>query len=106
MARSSGVLDVPSSLASTCTFLITRIFCLFCLACTHRCRSSSWAKQRLEELLRGVEVDASESSVVVTKVDKLEGDAEVKMYVCRQRQSSYSTQHVVSENHKRRPFRQ
>eukprot|EP00752_Nemacystus_decipiens_P009906 g8838.t1 len=38
---------------------------------------TSWAKQRLQELLGGVEFDASESAVTVVKVDKLEGDAEI-----------------------------
>ncbi|CAN0258089.1 unnamed protein product [Ectocarpus sp. 12 AP-2014] len=38
---------------------------------------TSWAKQRLDELLVGVELDASESVVKVVKVDKLEGDAEI-----------------------------
>ena len=38
---------------------------------------SSWAKQRLQELLGAVEFDASESTVTVVTVDKLEGDAEV-----------------------------
>ncbi|CAM9514340.1 unnamed protein product [Ectocarpus fasciculatus] len=38
---------------------------------------TSWAKQRLEELLVGVELDTSESVVKVVKVDKLEGDAEI-----------------------------
>eukprot|EP00903_Cladosiphon_okamuranus_P013940 g12966.t1 len=38
---------------------------------------TSWAKQRLQELLGAVEFDASESTVTVVKVDKLEGDAEI-----------------------------
>ncbi|CAM9357698.1 unnamed protein product [Scytosiphon promiscuus] len=38
---------------------------------------TSWAKQRLEELLKAVEFDAPESAVTVVKVDKLDGDAEI-----------------------------
>ena len=40
--------------------------------------SSSWAKQRLKELLLGVEFDASEGVVEVVAVEKIEGDAEVR----------------------------
>ena len=39
---------------------------------------SSWAKQRLKELLVGVEFDTSEGGVEVVTLDKVEGDAEVR----------------------------
>ena len=52
---------------------------------------SSWAKQRLEELLGAVEFDASESTVTVVKVDKLEGDAEVIVFAARLFVSSSTT---------------
>ncbi|CAM9463777.1 unnamed protein product [Pylaiella littoralis] len=38
---------------------------------------TSWAKLRLRELLREVEFDASESTVKVVEISKLEGDAEI-----------------------------
>ena len=44
------------------------------------CRVSfSWAKQRLKELLLGVEFDAPEGVVEVVTVEKIEGDAEVRL---------------------------
>lgn len=55
----------------------TRLSLTFLLSCRLVAHLSSWAKQRLQELLGAVEFDASESTVTVVKVDKLEGDAEV-----------------------------